>query len=589
MTTRMAHHLESHPSISLADACYTAQVGRRRFPHRRMLVCPNREEAIRALSSIDKRQQATAFEEANTRSVAFMFSGQGSQYSDMAQGLYRVQPVFRHYIDVCADLLNKDLGFDLRKALSAQNADSQVLNETSAAQPALFAIEYALAQMWMSWGVLPDAMIGHSIGEYVAACLAGVFSLENALSIVAARGRIMQQMPPGSMLAVSMPMAEARRFVDDRISLAAVNSPSLCTLSGPHIAIDTLKAKLESSGVDCRALHTSHAFHSSMMDEALGPFFEVIRNVKLSSPGRPFLSNLTGTWIEPGQATEPSYWVNHLRQTVNFAQGISELTAVPGRIFLEVGPGQTLSTFARDCARGAAGFQVLASLPHPKDPQSDVSFLLNTTGKLWLAGVPVNWEEFHKGEKLHRVSLPTYFFERKRYCVQPQSPAASSVSESASAPQGLVRREDISDWFYVPSWQRSVSPTVVASSESYGPWLIFADEEGLGDQVGKILAERGEQFTMVWRGAAFARREGGGYAIHPGRAEDYGLLLNEINPEGWSRDPSSICGACLIGTKMKSGMGALRLTVSFSSRKPLEIVLCEGLSIGSLSHPDCTR
>jgi len=533
MTARMAEHLETDPSISLADACFTSQVGRKRFAHRRMVVGSDREDAIESLKGKGPHKYISAAEESDTRAVTFMFSGQGSQHIGMARGLYEVQSVFRNNFDSCAIFLEQDLGCDLRKVLYAQDADPQVLNETRVAQPALFAIEYSLAQMWMSFGVMPDAMIGHSIGEYAAACVAGVFSLADALQIVAARGRIMQQMPAGSMLAVSLSLSEAKKYVDDQISLAAANSPTLCTLSGPEDAIASLKQKLEASGIECRTLHTSHAFHSSMMDGALDSFCEALRNVKLCAPNRPFLSNLSGTWITAEQATDPSYWVKHLRHAVHFADGIKELAATPRRIFLEVGPGQALSTFARDCTRGMAGTQVLSSLPHPKDPQSDASFVVSTVGKLWLAGVPIQWDEFHKGEKLNRVSLPAYFFERKRYCVKRTLPVSGSAPAPSTAPTALAKREDISDWFYIPSWTRSVAPAALATSESYGPWLIFADEKGLGDQAGNLLSKRGEKFTIVRQGHKFARRENGEYTLRPDRAEDHAALLNDLRTRGF--------------------------------------------------------
>ncbi|HEX3371309.1 MAG TPA: type I polyketide synthase, partial [Candidatus Acidoferrales bacterium] len=463
MTSRMAERLETEQGISLADACFTSQVGRKRFAHRRMLVSSSCEDAVESLRGKGPQKFISAVEESDTRAVTFMFSGQGSQHLGMARGVYEAQPLFRNNFDSCAIFLEQDLGCDLRKALYAPDADAQVLNETRVAQPALFAIEYSLAQMWMSFGVLPDAMIGHSIGEYVAACLAGVFSLEDALRLVAARGSIMQKMPAGSMLAVTLSASEANKYVDGEISLAAANSPTLCTLSGPADAIAALKNKLETSGVECRALHTSHAFHSSMMDGALDSFSEVLRNVKLNAPTRPFLSNLTGTWITAEQATDRSYWAKHLRHAVHFAEGIRELAATPRRIFLEVGPGQALSTFARDCTRGMAGTQVLSSLPHPKDTLSDATFIVNTVGKLWLAGVPIQWGDFHKGEKLNRVSLPTYFFERKRYCVKPVPRLSTSASTPSTAPGVLTRREDIGDWFYIPSWTRSVSAAALAA------------------------------------------------------------------------------------------------------------------------------
>jgi acyl transferase domain-containing protein len=533
MTARMAAHLETEPRIALADACFTSQLGRKRFAHRRMVVSSSCDEAIESLKGKGPHKYISAVEESDTRAVTFMFSGQGSQHIGMARGLYEVQPVFRNMFDSCAIFLEQDLGCDLRKVLYAKDSDAQILNETRVAQPALFAIEYSLAQMWMSWGVLPDAMIGHSIGEYAAACLAGVFSLEDALRLVAARGRIMQQMPAGSMLAVSLPASEANKYVNDRISLAAVNSPTLCTLSGPEDAIGSLKEKMEASGVECRALHTSHAFHSSMMDGALDLFSEALRDVKLFAPSRPFISNLTGTWITAEQATDPSYWTKHLRQAVHFAEGMKELASTPRHIFLEVGPSQALSTFARDCTRGMAGTQVLSSLPHPKDSQSDASFVVNTVGKLWLAGVPMQWDEFHKGEKLNRVSLPAYFFERKRYCVKPMLRVSASAPAPSAATNALARREDISDWFYIPSWTQSVAPAALATSETYGPWLIFADEKGFGDQAANILSMRGEKFTIVRQGQSFSRGENGAYTVRPDRAEDYAALLNDFRTRGF--------------------------------------------------------
>ena len=527
MTSRLANHLESHPHTSLADACYTLQTGRTRFPHRRALVCSNVPEAISGLRGTSDQKCATAFEELATRPVTFMFSGQGSQYAGMARGLYETQPVFRKHLDFCATFLKQDIGCDLRTVIFAASADAELLNETRITQVALFAVEYSLAQMWMAWGVLPDTMIGHSIGEYVAACLAGVFSLEDALRIVAARGRIMQQMPAGNMLAVPLSAAEVSEFVDDTISLAAVNSPSFCTLSGPAPAISALEARLKSRGIACRILHTSHAFHSSMMDSAVTVFLEEIKRVTLRSPSKPFISNVTGKAITPQQATDPAYWAEQLRQPVYFAKGIGELSGSQGRIFLEVGPGQTLTTFTRDCTRGVTGCQVLPSLPHPKDSQSDVAFLLNTLGKLWLAGVSINWEEFHRDERLHRVSLPTYFFERQRYFIEPKVPQADLV-----APVPAATRAELKDWFYVPSWQRGVFASVLAAGESHGPWLVFADDGPFSENIQNTLAARGERFVTVVRAAAFSRKSDTSYSIRPDSAADYVRLLGELRAGG---------------------------------------------------------
>ena len=350
LTQQMAAYLREHPDVSLADVCYSLQLGRKTFPHRRALVCSTREDALESLTN--RRDVRTHSGDRGNPAVTFMFTGQGSQYVGMARGLYQTQTTFRKWFDVCSDTLQSGLGCDLREQLYASKAEAGALNQTRMAQAALFALEYSLARLWMSWGVQPDSMIGHSIGELVAACLAGVFSLEDGLRLVEARGRIMQGMPAGSMLAVALPEEQLRSLMSGDLSMAAVNAPSLCTVSGPAAAIQGLQEQLQVSGVECRALHTSHAFHSSMMDAAIEPFLECLRGVTLNSPRIPFVSNSTGRYIRPEDATNPIYWANHLRQTVRFADGIRELATQPGRIFLEVGPGQTLSAFVRDSTRG---------------------------------------------------------------------------------------------------------------------------------------------------------------------------------------------------------------------------------------------
>ena len=405
----------------------TAQLGRKRFSHRRLVVCASRDEAIKILATGDRRRLLTRVEDAVDRPITFMFTGQGAQHIGMGRELYRFQPVFRREFDFCAEAVKAETGFDLREILYSPNGEASLLNQTAVAQPALFSIEYALARMWETWGVKCDSAIGHSIGEYVAACLAGVFSPEDALRLVAARGRIMQAMPPGGMLAVPLTEPELRRLIDGRVSLAAVNAPSLCTVSGADADLAALEAQLQARGIESRRLHTSHAFHSSSMDEAVKQFREDTARVELGEPRLPFSSNLTGRPILAEEARGPAYWAQHLRQTVRFADGIRELAA-PGRIFLEVGPGQTLATFASENIRSMAGektqgCEVFGSLPHPKDPRPEAAFILNTLGKLWMAGVAVNWDGVHAGERVHRVPLPTYAFERRRYWAGDSAPS----------------------------------------------------------------------------------------------------------------------------------------------------------------------
>ncbi|NEQ21461.1 MAG: SDR family NAD(P)-dependent oxidoreductase, partial [Microcoleus sp. SIO2G3] len=403
----------------------------------------------------------------------------------------------------------------------AQAATEQ-LKQTAIAQSALFVIEYALAQLWMAWGVHPVAAIGHSIGEYVAACLAGVFSLEEALFIVAIRGQLMQQLPTGAMLSVSLSSSEVQPLLGEELSLAASNAPSLCVVSGTTDAIATLQARLTAQGVDCRRLHTSHAFHSQMMDPIVESFKEQLINVTLKPPQIPFVSNVTGTWITAEEATNPSYWARHLRETVRFNQGITELLQQPERVLLEVGPGRTLSTFAK---RHPGSEQVvLTSMRHPNEKHSDMAFLLNALGRLWLAGVPVEWSGFYAHEQRHRIPLPTYPFERQRYWIEPQSKADNAAHQ-------LTKKPNIADWFYIPSWKRSLLPGQVqlaSNAEKTSCWLVFSDAVGLGEKIIKRLELDGHDVITVTVGEQFTQLSRSAYTINPQQRDDYDCLLKAL-------------------------------------------------------------
>ncbi|MBN3950377.1 MAG: thioester reductase domain-containing protein [Nostoc sp. NMS7] len=423
-TDNLVDYLKQHPDVNLADVTHTYHIGKKAFSHRRMLVCRDLDDAALSLEMLNPKRVFTATQEPSERSVVFMFTGQGAQYVNMALELYQEEPIFREQVDLCSEFLKPKLGLDLRQVLYPRNEQAeeatQQLQQTFITQPALFVIEYALAKLWMSWGVHPQAMIGHSIGEYVAASLAGVFSLEDALKLVTARGQLMQNLPGGAMLAVSLPEKEVYPLLGQQLSLAANNGLSLCVVSGPTEAVDALQMQLLERGIECRLLHTSHAFHSVMMDSMLVPFTDLVEKVHLKPPTIPYISNVTGTWIKATEATNPSYWAKHLRQTVRLADGMHELLTEPERILLEVGPGRTLSTLARCHPNKTAGHIILSSLRHPHDQFSDVAFLLNTLGQIWLVGVKVDWSGFYAHERRHRLPLPTYPFERQRYWIEPQ-------------------------------------------------------------------------------------------------------------------------------------------------------------------------
>jgi len=422
MTENLRYCLKQHPDLNIADVAYTLQIGRRAFNHRRMVICRNLNEAVINLAKLEPRQTKPSIQESNERDIIFMFTGQGAQYVNMGRGLYDTEPVFKEQIDRCSQILQPYLCNDLREILYPEKSGieqaEQLMQKTLFTQSALFTVEYALASLWIEWGLYPQAMVGHSIGEYVAACLSGVFTLRDALELVAARGQLMQQQPEGSMLAVGLPEHEIDSFLGNPLSLAAVNGPSLCVVSGEKKPIIELENRLSARGATCRLLHTSHAFHSKMMDPVVNDFTEKVKQITLQPPQIPFLSNVTGTWIRPKEATDPNYWARHLRQTVRFSNCIDTLLDKSNRVFLEIGPGQTLCTLVRQHLKPHADAAVLSSIRHPREKRCDQNFILNTVGSLWLNGTSLDWVKFYAHQKRQRIPLPTYPFERQRYWVE---------------------------------------------------------------------------------------------------------------------------------------------------------------------------
>ncbi|MEA5503580.1 amino acid adenylation domain-containing protein [Halotia wernerae UHCC 0503] len=533
-TTNLTDHLKQHPDLNLADVAYTLQVGRREFNHRRMVVVEDLKDAVKVLESANSQRVFTQSQETDTPLIVFMFTGQGAQYVNMAQDLYQNEAIFRQECDRCCELLKPHLGIDLRSCLyptTVEKATNQ-LCQTAITQPALFVIEYALAKLWMSWGVLPAAMIGHSIGEYVAAHFAGVFSLEDALLLVATRGRLMQQLPPGAMLSVNLSTEEVESYLGDGLSLAASNGAALSVVSGTVAAVEQLENQLNQQGIEYRRLHTSHAFHSQMMDAIAEPFTIAVKKVNLNSPQIPFISNVTGTWITPNQATDPNYWAQHLRQRVRFFEGINELLPEQKRIFLEIGPGRTLKTLVK---QQAAHRIVLSSIRHPQEQQSDVGFILNTLGKLWLAGVPVNWSGFYTNEQRGRLPLPTYPFERQRYWIDPPSSLAVNNDDGKKATlnrQVTPKKRDIANWLYLPKWEPvNISDDRANSNLVLSRTLVFVDQCGLGRQLIKELQQQAKEAITIQIGSEFAQLNEFTYSLNPQNGKDYELLFQELRSQ----------------------------------------------------------
>ena len=528
-TANLTQHL--HSELNLADVAYTLNLGRKAFNHRRMLVCQDIEDAKTALSILEPKRVLTQFQEPRERPVVFMFSGQGAQYVNMAQELYQSEPTFTEQVDICCERLKPHLGLDIRRILypgeEQTQAASEQLQQTAITQPALFVVEYALAQLWMEWGVRPTAMLGHSIGEYVAATLAGVFSLEDALAVVSARGKLMQELPSGSMLAVPLPEAQVQPLLGQELSLAAINGPYSCVVSGMREAVEALEGQLAARGVECRRLHTSHAFHSPMMEPILESFTHQLKPVSLKPPQIPYISNVTGTWITPEEAISPYYWATHLRQTVRLAEGLQALLKEPAQILLEIGPGRTLTTLAKRYPDKKSEQVVLSSLRHPQEAGSDVEFLLKMLGQLWLAGVEVNWSGFYAHERRHRLPLPTYPFERQRYWIEP----LHLGEDNHITPAPLGKKPDIADWFYIPCWKQSVPPIQIKQEELTSQkscTLVFIDECGLGAQLLKRLQIQKQNVITVKVGAEFTRHSESLYTLNPSRDGDYDALFEEL-------------------------------------------------------------
>lgn len=532
-TARLTQHLGNMPDLSLADVAYTLQLGRKVMKYRQMLVCHNRTEAIEILETRNPQRLFSGHQETFTRSVAFLFPGQGAQYVAMAQELYQHEPVFRAHIDRCAELLSLQLGVDIRQLLYPETENlasaSAQLDQTRFTQPVLFMIEYSLAQLWISWGVQPRAMLGHSIGEYVAACLAGVFSLEDALMLVGMRGYLMQQLPGGTMLAVSLPEQDIVPLLNADISLAAINAVDQCVVAGSNEAITELERRLAEQNIQARRLQTSHAFHSPMMQPIVQAFMRLFRQVRLHAPRIPYISNVTGTWITAEQAQSPRYWAQHILQTVRFADGLQLLLQTPGCVLLEVGPGRTLSSLVRqlDNEPDPHAPLILSSLGGSKKRQADHQLLLTALGHLWLAGCLPNWAAVHAPERPRRVPLPTYPFERLRYQVSSpsvQEPVRLALPEST--PEG-----DPANWFYLPSWKRSWLPGTADQDYLFNQqwcWLVFCHEGELATDLIARLEQANQRVIRVLPGSHMSQQSKYTFTLDPRSNADYLALLKEL-------------------------------------------------------------
>lgn len=496
-TDRLAALLFEHREQNLADIAFTLQEGRKAFEHRRIAVCRDLAETATTLQARTPSRVLTAVASAR-RPVAFLLPGLGDQYLDMGRGLYESETEFAKHIDYCSEFLQPFLGVDLRRAMypnpgirqqkevsveervnfrslvqrnlvqRAGQDNSAALPEihrTLLAQPALFVIEYALAKLWMSWGIVPESLMGYSIGEYVAACLAGVISLEDSLRMLALRAQSIDRLAPGAMLAIAAPEAEIGPMLTPEISVAGINGNSLCVVAGTPEAVDALQDRLLQQGeVVCRRLLATHAFHSPLVQPVAEELTRIARSIRLSPPQIPYISNVTGKPITASEATDAAYWARHLTQPVQFAAGLQHLCSPSAPVFLEVGPGQMLTSLAEQylAGRGTADRVTLASLPHSSDAQPDRAFILNTLGRLWLAGIEPDWNGVYRHESRSRIPLPTYPFERQRYWLTPSKRPRDKQAAEPTITRPVAAPPDRE----IVSYEQSVAPQNGAGGNS---------------------------------------------------------------------------------------------------------------------------
>ena len=538
------------PDASLADAAYTLQVGRRAFALRGFALADGPEEAKAALGNGAGRRAIRA--DTAAPPVVFLCSGQGSQHPGMAAGLYRYEPVFREAFDDCAQRLRARLPTDLRRLIDAgpDAAAEEQLRRTEIAQPALFAVGYATACLWRSWGVEPTALIGHSLGEYVAACLAGVLDLESALKLVAVRGQAMQATPEGGMLSVRLSAEALAPYLGEGVELAAVNAAELTVASGRIDAIAALADRLNADGHDCQRLPLAQAFHSALMEPALPPFAAELRRHAFAAPRIPYVGNLTGDWMSGVDVAEPETWLEQLRRPVRFAEGLRRiLDAHPNAILLEIGPGQALVQAAR---RNVSDRTLcLPSLPDARRRECDHRVILSTLGTLWQRGIDVDWSAFAEACR-HKIPLPTYPFERQRHWIDPpqadapRNTGTGAPSRAAVEPAELTKRPDVSDWLYEPSWRRLPQRGRAPAAAAPADWLLLADDCGLSTALAERLRTRGARVTLLRPGATFDAAQPQAPRLRPHVAEDWGRLFDRLGDAPtrrivslWSLDTAS--------------------------------------------------
>jgi phthiocerol/phenolphthiocerol synthesis type-I polyketide synthase E len=519
--------LQQDADINLDDMAYTYQTGRRYFDHRQVVTFTNREELLEKLKSDNAGQKG------NTRAanlpLIFMFPGQGNQYYRMGAELYEENAHFRQVVDECCDFLLKKFDLDLRSLLFYNNDGNEakkMLEKTYVTQPAIFVISYAMAQVLMNNGLKPSAMIGHSVGEYVAACISGIMSVQDALTAVATRGALIQKLPGGAMLAVLQNEDKVLPHLFDGVEIAAVNNPGMCVVAGSHENIDLLEGKLTKHGLFFKRLSTSHAFHSAMMEPCLPEFATMFEKITLSEPTIPIISTLTGNFLTEQEATDPQYWVNHVRRMVRFSDAVITCLDMNSSVFVEAGPGQSLESAVKRHLNKDSKHSAVRTMTTETETMNDSEMLTAAIGNVWLAGGEIDWEVYHKGHDRAKVSLPCYPYERKAYSIDFLK--VNTVTTKANK-----RYSDMKDWYSVPVWKRSANikymVNAVAEKQS---WLALHNGTRLAKEIIASLKEMNQQVYEVSCGAEFQKIAHNSYIINAESKESYELLVKDLVSNG---------------------------------------------------------
>lgn len=528
MADRLSAFLTTHAAIDMADLAHTLSEGRAKHDLGLAVVASDPSALASKLKAPSHTNSVRGKSLGKDANAIFVFPGQGTQCLAMGQGIYRQEPVYREALDKCIFILKQSHNLDLAPfLLPAVDTDryndsaARMLQQTDFAQPAVFSVSYALTQLWLSWGVKPYGLIGHSLGEIVAACISGVFSLEEALRIISARGRLMNAGQPGSMVAVmSAPEAIASQLSDE-LSIASYNGPQACVVAGTTIAIREFSDSLEGQGIPHSSLKTSHAFHTTSMEMAVEPFTQVMAAIDLKPPNIPFVSNLTGQWITNDQAVDPTYWGKHIREPVRFGQGVSTLTAGFTGILLEVGPGRQMSGLINS-ATDKRDFETVATLPRPGEIDAEHELLLQAASRLRLAGIEMDWRSINQTDGARKIVLPTYPFQRRTYSLAP-------TYEAAQKPGTRLPPVAAAAKLYEPVWKRCDIDH--ASNALDRKWLVFANEDPLSANLIHSLKARAIEVTVVRRADRFEYDGKSAFALKSGDAAQIATMLKSMDRE----------------------------------------------------------